>query len=144
MNEQGDEDDGSDKDFLPEAITLPDLDETLSGSECEEPPVQILQKHGRGRPLKAQVPDSAQGNVIFFFCWTHFIHTEFAFWVPSGCSTGSGRLTMPMSALFEEVIKATHSEMECDNVNVKLELKYKWRTLELHLSILSVRRIGLG
>jgi len=30
-----------------------------------------------------------------------------------------------MSASFEEVIKAIHSEMECDNVNVKLELKYK-------------------
>jgi len=64
MNEEGDEDDGSDKYFLLEAIALLDLDEKSSGSECDEPPVQILQKWGRGRPPKAQVPESTQGNVI--------------------------------------------------------------------------------
>ena len=32
---------------------------------------------------------------------------------------------MPMSASFEEVIKAIHSEMECENVTRKPELKYK-------------------
>jgi len=64
MNEEGDEDDGSDKYFLPEAIALPDLDKTPSGSECDDPQVQTLQKCGRGRPLKAQVPDSTEGNVI--------------------------------------------------------------------------------
>ena len=64
MNEEGDEDDGSDEYFFLKAITLPEMDETSSGSECDDPQVQTLQKCGRGRPLKAQVPDSAQGNVI--------------------------------------------------------------------------------
>ena len=78
MSEEGDGDDGHDTDFLPETITLPDLEETLSGTESDEPAlVQPLQKRGRGRPAKARVPDSAQGIVIltFFSCWTrHSLH----------------------------------------------------------------------
>jgi len=79
MSEEGDGDDGHDTDFLPETITLPDLEETLSGTESDEPAlVQPLQKRGRGRPAKARVPDSAQGIVIltFFSCWTHFIYIQ--------------------------------------------------------------------
>ncbi len=32
---------------------------------------------------------------------------------------------MPMTASFEEVIKAIHQEMECNDINVKPALKYK-------------------
>jgi len=85
MNEEGDEDDGSDKYFLPEAIALPDLDKTPSGSECDEAPVQILQKHGRGRPLKAQIPDRQchLGRVSFPARLTLYIHNLFSGSLPA-------------------------------------------------------------
>ena len=64
-------------DFFPEVIPLPDSDDTLSGTESDEPapaPAQAPPKRGRGRPPKTQAA-ATKGNVFvvdFLSCRTHF------------------------------------------------------------------------
>ncbi len=71
------EDEGNDTDFFPEVIPLPDSDDTLSGTESDEPapaPAQAPPKRGRGRPPKTQAA-ATKGNVFivdFLSCRTHF------------------------------------------------------------------------
>ncbi len=66
-------------DFFPEVIPLPDSDDTLSGTESDEPAPALAQappKHGRGRPLSLKTQAAAtKGNVFvvdFLSCRTHF------------------------------------------------------------------------